>query len=73
MGRLHDQMKRDLELKNYSPHTRSIYLACVSRFALYFHRPPGQLGDQEIRGVSSLSHQRSETFLREPLLKPMGR
>ena len=49
MGRLHDQMKRDLELKNYSPRTRAIYLACVKRFALHFHRSPEELGDQEIR------------------------
>jgi len=49
MGGLHDQMKRDLELRNFSPHTRSIYLACVRRFALYFHRSPEQLGDPQIR------------------------
>jgi len=49
MGRLHDQMKRDLELKNYSPKTRSCYLASVKSFALYFHRSPAELGDQEIR------------------------
>jgi integrase/recombinase XerD len=49
MGRLHDQMKRDLELKNYSPKTRSCYLASVKSFALHFHRSPAELGDQEIR------------------------
>ncbi len=49
MGRLHDQMKRDLELKNYSPKTRSCYLASVKSFALHFHRSPEELGDQEIR------------------------
>jgi len=49
MGRLHDQMKRDLELKNYSPKTRSAYLACVKGFALHFHRSPEEMGDQEIR------------------------
>ena len=49
MGRLHDQMKRDLELKNYSPKTRSCYLASVKGFALHFHRSPAELGDQEIR------------------------
>ncbi len=49
MGTLHDQMKMDLELRNFSPHTRSIYLACVRRFALYFHRSPDELGDPEIR------------------------
>src|SRR5512143_605320 len=49
MGRLYDQMKRDLELRNFSPHTRRTYLACVRRFALYFHRSPAELGDPEIR------------------------
>ena len=49
MGRLYDQMKRDLELRNFSPHTRRTYLACVRRFALYFHRSPEELGDPEIR------------------------
>ncbi len=49
MGRLHDQMKRDLELKNYSPKTRSCYLASVKSFALHFHRSPAELADQEIR------------------------
>jgi len=49
MGKLYDQMKRDLELRNFSPHTRRIYLACVRRFALYFHRSPEELGDPEIR------------------------
>ncbi len=49
MGRLHDQMKRDLELKNYSPKTRCCYLASVKSFVLHFHRSPDQLADQEIR------------------------
>lgn len=49
MGRLYDQMKRDLELRNFSPHTRRTYLACVRRFVLYFHRSPEELGDPEIR------------------------
>ena len=49
MGRLRDQMKRDLELKNYSPKTRACYLAAVKSFALHFHRSPEQLSEQEIR------------------------
>ncbi len=49
MGKLHDQMKRDLELKHYSPKTRSCYLASVKSFALHFHRSPDQLTDEEIR------------------------
>ncbi len=49
MGRLHDQMKMDLELKNYSLKARSCYLACVKRFAVHFHRSPDELGGHEIR------------------------
>jgi len=49
MGKLHDQMKMDLELRNLSPRTQSCYLAWVRSFALHFHRSPDELGDQEIR------------------------
>jgi len=49
MERLYDQMKRDLEIRNFSPHTRRTYLACVRRFALYFHRSPEELGDPEMK------------------------
>jgi len=49
MGKLHDQMKVDLELRNLSPRTRSCYLTWVRSFALHFHRFPDELGDQEIR------------------------
>lgn len=49
MGKLHDQMKRDLELKNYSPKTRSAYLASVKSFALHFHRSPAEMSEEEIR------------------------
>ena len=49
MGRLRDQMERDLELKNYSPKTRSCYLASVKNFALHFHRSPAELTDEEAR------------------------
>jgi len=49
MGKLHDEMKRDLELKNYSPKTQSCYLASVKNFALYFHRSPAELANEEIR------------------------
>jgi hypothetical protein len=29
MGKLHDQMKEDLLLKAYSPHTQRAYLRCA--------------------------------------------
>jgi integrase/recombinase XerD len=49
MGRLQDQMRMDLELKNLSPRTRSCYLTWMRSFALHFHRSPDELGEQEIR------------------------
>ncbi len=49
MGKLHDQMKMDLELKNYSPRTRSCYLTWMRSFALHFRRSPEELRDPEIR------------------------
>jgi len=49
MGKLHDQMKVDLELRNLSPRTRDCYLTWVRSFALHFHRSPDELGDPEIR------------------------
>jgi integrase/recombinase XerD len=49
MGRLQDQMRMDLELKNLSPRTRSCYLTWMRSFAIHFHRSPDELGEQEIR------------------------
>jgi len=49
MGKLHDQLKRDLELKGYSPNTCRNYLAHVRRFVQHFHRSPEQMGNEEIR------------------------
>lgn len=49
MGRLYDEMKMDLELKNYSPKTRSCYLACMKNFALHFRQAPDRMGESEIR------------------------
>ena len=49
MGKLHDRMKRDLELKGYSPNTCRSYLAHVRRFVAHFDRSPELLGNEEIR------------------------
>ena len=39
MGKLQEQMKTDLLLKRYSPHTTRAYLRCIREFAKYFMRP----------------------------------
>lgn len=49
MGKLRDQMKADLSLKRYSPHTQRSYLRCVREFARYFMRSPADMGKEELR------------------------
>lgn len=49
MGQLYDQMKMDLELKNFSPKTVSCYLTCMVHFVRHFGRSPAELGEEEIR------------------------
>ena len=49
MGKLHDQMKGDLLLKAYSPHTQRAYLRCARHFARHYMRSPEEMGEQEVR------------------------
>lgn len=49
MGKLHDQMKEDLLLKAYSPHTIRNYLRCARHFARHYMRSPEEMGEQEVR------------------------
>jgi len=49
MGKLHDQMKEDLLLKAYSPHTQKAYLRCARHFVSHYMRSPEEMGEQEIR------------------------
>jgi len=49
MGKLQERMRRDMELKNFSPRTIATYLSWVKRFVIYHGRTPEELGDEEIR------------------------
>jgi len=49
MGKFQEQMKTDLLLKRYSPHTTRAYLRCIRDFAKYFMRPPAEMGATEVR------------------------
>jgi integrase/recombinase XerD len=49
MGKLHEQMKADLTLKGYSPHTFAGYLPRCRKFAEHFNRSPQEMGEEEIR------------------------
>lgn len=49
MGKLRDQMLRDMAIRNLSPRTKHCYLDWMTRFASHFGRSPDQLGDEEIK------------------------
>jgi len=49
MGKLKEQMKMDMELKNFSLRTIDTYLACVKSFVAHYKRSPELMGYNEIR------------------------
>lgn len=49
MTRLRKMMLEELERRNYSESTTRVYLYTVEDFARFFHRPPDQLGPEQIR------------------------
>ena len=49
MTHLRKLMLEELQRRNYSQTTVTGYLKTVTDFAKYFHRPPDQLGPDEIR------------------------
>jgi hypothetical protein len=49
MRKLPDQMKTDLLLKLWIPHTAKTHLRFIRDFAKYFMRPPAKIGEAEVR------------------------
>lgn len=49
MTHLRKTMLEELERRNFSQSTTRTYLRTVEDFALYFHRPPDQLGPEHVR------------------------
>ena len=49
MTSLRRRMLEDMQVRNFSPHTQTVYIQQVSRFARHFHRSPESLGPEEIR------------------------
>ena len=49
MTLLRQRMLEDLRIRNYAPTTVECYVRCVAEFAKHFHKPPDQLGPEEIR------------------------
>jgi len=46
---LRQRMLEDLRIRNYAPRTVEAYIRWVAEFSKHFHRPPDQLGPEEIR------------------------
>jgi len=49
MRKLRDDMLSDLELRNYSPKTKTEYIRCACHFAAHFWLSPEEMGEDEIR------------------------
>ncbi|MFZ0593680.1 MAG: site-specific integrase, partial [Bryobacteraceae bacterium] len=49
MTHLRKMMLEELQRRNYSQTTVTSYVKTVEEFAQHFHRPPDQLGPDEIR------------------------
>ena len=49
MGKLREQMARDMALKGFSPRTQACYLSCVKDFVRHFGRSPDGMGAEGIR------------------------
>ena len=49
MTPLRQRMLEDLQIRHYSPITTRLYLHSVAEFGRHFHKPPDQLGPEQIR------------------------
>jgi len=53
-------MIEELQLRNYSPNTITVYIRCVANFAQHFHVSPDQLGPEHIRQYQLFLVQRKK-------------
>lgn len=49
MTELRQRMLEDLRLRGFSPKTQEVYLGAVRQLAVYFHKPPDQISEEELR------------------------
>lgn len=49
MTRLRRRMEEELKLRGYSPATIKAYIGAVKNFAAFQHRPPDEMGAEEVR------------------------
>lgn len=49
MTPLRQRMIEDMQLRGLAPHTQRAYLQAIQRLALYYHKSPDQITDEELR------------------------
>lgn len=57
MNALRARMIEDLQLRGLSESTQYIYVLAVRRLAKYYRKPPDEISEEELRGVSSVSFE----------------
>jgi integrase/recombinase XerD len=65
-------MLEELQLRNYSPHTRRAYIRCVADFAKHFNAAPDRLGPEHVREYQLFLVQRKNLSW-GPSTKPYAR
>ncbi len=48
MGKLHDKMQKDMDIRGLSPKTQSVYLGCMKGFVRFHRKSPDQLDLNDI-------------------------
>lgn len=61
MGELRDRMVREMQLRRLAPSTQEAYVRAVRGLAAFYHRPPDELGSEEVK--SYLLHLMTERRL----------
>lgn len=60
MTELRRRMIEELQLRNFSPNTVTVYIRCVAKFAEYFKLAPDRLGPEHIREYQLFLVQRKK-------------
>ena len=56
MTLLRQRMPEDMGIRNLADNTQSTCLHQIIAYAKYFHRPPEDLGPEEVRSVARREH-----------------
>ena len=66
MTELRRGMIEELQLRNYSPTTITVYIRCAAQFAQHFRLSPDRLGPEHIRQYQPLVQQKEVSWAPRP-------